>query len=154
KRVLIPIMACAYAEIISPFLLYINMAPREGLSVQAQLERIMAPRIENKIFWPAMAAMALVLLVRNLSGIKLPLHIKWLFAYLFFAGLSVLWSFKIDISAVRFIQQAMIVIAIVLPALLSAPTTDMMRALFLCFALAMILNIFFVLNQTPIILEN
>jgi O-antigen ligase len=48
----------------------------------------------------------------------------------------------------------MIVISIVLPALLAARTVDMMRGLFLCFALALIVNLFFVLDQAPMLLEN
>ena len=41
----------------------------------------------------------------------------------------------------------MIVISIVLPAMLAARTSDMMRGLFLCFAFAAILNVFFVLGN-------
>ena len=40
----------------------------------------------------------------------------------------------------------MIVTSIVLPAMLAGRTVDMMRALFLCFARALILNLFFVLQ--------
>ena len=40
----------------------------------------------------------------------------------------------------------MIVTSIVLPAMLAARTVDMMRGLFLCFAFASILNVFFVLH--------
>jgi O-antigen ligase len=48
----------------------------------------------------------------------------------------------------------LIVTSLVLPALLAAPTADMMRGMFLCFAFATALNIPFVLNQHEIILEN
>jgi O-antigen ligase len=43
----------------------------------------------------------------------------------------------------------MILTSIVLPAMLAARTADMMRALFLCFAFASILNVFFVLGRPP-----
>jgi O-antigen ligase len=44
----------------------------------------------------------------------------------------------------------MVVTSIVLPAMVAAPTADMMRGLFLlCFAPAAILNIFFVFNNSP-----
>src|SRR5262249_30082204 len=71
-----------------------------------------------------------------------------LFAYLAFAGASVLWAFSPERSLVRFIQQAMIVTSIVLPAMLAARTADMMRGLFLCFACALILNLLFVLGSS------
>jgi len=46
----------------------------------------------------------------------------------------------------------MVVTSIVLPAMLAGPTADMMRGLFLlCFAPAAILNIFFVINNSPFI---
>ena len=44
----------------------------------------------------------------------------------------------------------MIVTSIVLPAMLAARTADMMRGLFLCFAFASILNVFFVIGRPPI----
>jgi O-antigen ligase len=43
----------------------------------------------------------------------------------------------------------MIVTSIVLPAMLAVRTADMMRGLFLCFALGSILNVFFVLGNPP-----
>jgi O-antigen ligase len=43
----------------------------------------------------------------------------------------------------------MILTSIVLPAMLAVRTADMMRALFLCFAFASILNVFFVLGRPP-----
>jgi len=52
------------------------------------------------------------------------------------------------ISFIRFIQQAMIVISIVLPGMLAARTSDMVRGLFLCFLFASILNVFFVMGGT------
>jgi exopolysaccharide production protein ExoQ len=74
-----------------------------------------------------------------------PPHIICLFAYLAFAGASVLWAFSPQSSFVRFDQEVMIVASIILPAMLAAQTADMMRALFLCFAFALILNACFVL---------
>jgi O-antigen ligase len=69
------------------------------------------------------------------------------------AGASTLWAFKPEYSSVRFAQQAMIISSIVLPTLLAAPTADLLRGVFLVFALALIINLFFVLNQNPMILE-
>ncbi len=47
----------------------------------------------------------------------------------------------------------MVVTSVILPALLADRTTDMMRALFLCFAFSLIINVFFVLGGDPIIAE-
>jgi exopolysaccharide production protein ExoQ len=47
----------------------------------------------------------------------------------------------------------MIVTSIVLPGMLAARTADMMRGLFLCFAFASILNVFFVLGNPPSIVK-
>jgi O-antigen ligase len=48
----------------------------------------------------------------------------------------------------------MIVTSIVLPAMLADRTADMMRGVFLCFAFALILNVFFVLEQSPMLYDN
>jgi len=106
-------------------------------------------RPESKIFWPALAAISVVLALRNLSRITFPAHILWLFAYLVFAGASVLWAFNPELSFVRFAQQVMIVSSIVLPAMLAARTADLMRGLFLCFAFASILNLLFIIFGRP-----
>ena len=155
KYVMIPVLACAYAEIIQPLLMYVTAdTTAAGTSVAQRLQAITAPRPENKIFWPALAAIALLMVARNWSRLTIPVHIKWLFAYLALAAVSVLWAFKPDMSLTRFILQAAIVTSITLPALLASQKADMILGLFLCFALAVILNVFFVLNQTPIMLEG
>jgi O-antigen ligase len=139
--VFIPIVACVYAAIVSPLL----MTPGEN---------IMTPHPENKIFWSTLAAISVILVIRNWSRLTLPPHIICLFAYLALAGASVLWAFKPEFSAVRFVLQLTIVTSIVLPAIVSPRTAEMMRGVFLCFAFASILNVFFVLDQTPLYLEN
>jgi O-antigen ligase len=146
KCIIVPISACVYATIVSPLLIHATIADDPSL--------VMAARPENKIFWPALAAVAIVLAVRNRSRLSWPPHIICLFAYLAFAGASVLWAFKPEFSFTRFVMQVMIVTSIVLPAMVADRKVDMMRGVFLCFALASILNVFFVLGQPPIILSN
>jgi O-antigen ligase len=151
---LIPVLVIIYSEIY-PVLNYrpvVSRATAESLANRLQL--LTTPRLENKIFWPSLATIALLLVVRNWSRLTLPSHIKWLFAYLAFAGISVLWAVSPELSFSRYLLQVMIVTSIVLPTLLAAQTADMIRGVFLCFAFASILNICFVLNQTPIFLEN
>ena len=114
------------------------------------LHGVVEPRLENRIFWPALAVISVVLAVQNRSRLALPPHIICLLAYLAFAGTSVLWAFRPEISFTRFVQQVMIVTSVVLPAMLAARTADMMRGIFLCFAVASILNVPFILGGSQI----
>jgi O-antigen ligase len=117
---------------------------------------MMQVRLENKIFWPPMAAFSLVLAVRNrsrLSRLVFPPNIICLLAYLSLAGASVLWAFRPEVSFTRFVQQTLILTSIVLPAMLAVRTADMMRGLFLCFAFAAILNVIFVFDNSPAIVD-
>jgi len=108
-----------------------------------------AARPENRIFWPALTAISLLLSVQNsfrLAKLTWPPHIICLFAYLSFSGVSVLWAFSSESSFVRFVQQVMVITSIVLPGMLAMRAADMVRGLFLCFAFALILNLYFVLE--------
>src|SRR4051794_33396092 len=135
---MVPIAACLFASVIMP--LFIFMSPLQSMSES---------RAENRIFWPALAAVAVFLAVRNHSRagrLTFPPHIVYLLVYSAFAGTSVLWAFKPDISFVRFVQQVMVLTSVMVPAMLAGRTTDIIRALFLCFAFASILNGLFVLG--------
>jgi exopolysaccharide production protein ExoQ len=138
--------ACIFSLIVSPLLIYLDS------SAAQTLQSMLAPRLENRIFWPVLIAISTVLAIQNrsrLAKLSLPPHIVCLFAYLAFAGASVLWAFRPELSFIRFVQQVMIVSSIVLSAMMAARNTDLMRGLFLCFALASILNLFFVLFGSP-----
>ncbi len=103
-----------------------------------------------------MAAITVIVAVRNrsrLGRLAWPPNIICLLAYLAFAGASVLWAFRPELSFVRFAQEVMVVTSIVLPAMLAARTTDMMRGLFLCFAFASILNVFYVFGGQQVIAQ-
>lgn len=142
---IIPILACAYPTIVGP-LLYFIFPPAAGL------QGMMESRTEQRIFWPVMAVVSVGLVARNYSRLRRltwPPHILCLFAYIAFAGTSVLWAFKPELSFIRFVQEVMVLISIILPAMLVIRTVDMMRGVFLCFALAAILNVFFVFSNSP-----
>jgi exopolysaccharide production protein ExoQ len=142
KCALVPIVACVITIVVFPLLSFFNPSSHEEV-----LSGVARP--EGRIFWPAMAAITVVLATQNrsrLSKLTWPPHIICLFACLGLAGASVLWAFIPDKSFIRFVQQAMIVISIVLPAMLAPRTADILRGLFLCFAFASILNVFFVLG--------
>src|SRR5262245_44180145 len=117
KYAIVPISACVYVLIASPLLVFVTAAPSAGLSAIARLQSIMTPRPENKIFWPVLAAISIVLVVRNWSRLTWPPHVICLFAYLGLAGVSVLWAFKPELSFSRFVLQVGIVTSIVLPAM-------------------------------------
>ena len=68
--------------------------------------------------------------------------------------MSVLWAFSPELSFVRFVQQSMIIITIVLPTITASRPTDFMRGLFLVFAIAAILNIPFVIQGYQTIADN
>jgi exopolysaccharide production protein ExoQ len=139
KFTILPISACVFALIAYPLLLVLSDPQTLHHATQAA-----EARPEPRFFWPAMAVISVLLSTQNSSRLTLPPHIICLLAYLVFAGASVLWAFSPEHSFVRYLQQVMIVTSIVLPMLLAARTVDMMRALFLFFALALILNLYFI----------
>jgi O-antigen ligase len=139
----VPIAAFVFALIVSPLLILASPAG-DGL-VNAIQNAV--PRPENRIFWPAAAVISAVLAAQNRSRLSFPPHIVCLLGYLAFAGASVLWAFKPELSFIRFIQQVMVVTCIVFPTMLANRTVDMMRCLFLCFAFASIVNLCFVLGD-------
>jgi len=142
KYAVIPIVACIFSLIAFPLLL-VNFPVAEGQGLEG--------RPEPRFFWPVMAAISLAMAAQNRSRVTLPPHIICLLVYLAFAGASVVWAFRPESSFTRFIQQSMIVISVVLPAMLAGRTVDMMRGLFLCFAFALILNGIFVLQGSSTI---
>jgi exopolysaccharide production protein ExoQ len=139
---IVPILACVYATIVFP-LIIVSCSPEDSAC-------LLEARPESKVFWPALALISLIWAARNHSRLSFPPLIVWLFAYLAFAGLSVAWAFKPETSFIRFAQQAMIIVSIVVPAMLAARNVDLMRGLFLCFAIASILNLIFVFGRPPI----
>jgi exopolysaccharide production protein ExoQ len=136
KRLTAPMLVYAYSLIIAPMLMF-----------EFPGKDITTPRVENKIFWPAAAAIALGCLVsRNRSRLNWPPHIVWFGAYLALAGASVLWAFKPEFSFSRFSTEMMMLISIILPAMLAARTADMMRGVFYCFVIGSVLNAVLVLG--------
>src|SRR5215469_3897913 len=142
KFAILPLLACVFALIVTPLLNYFAPLDRQAIYNGDA-------RLENRIFWPAMAAISILLAVQSGSRrtkLTWPPQIICPPPYLSFAGASVLWSLNPSVSFTRFAQQAMVVTSTVLPAMLAARAVDMMRGLFLCFAFALILNVFFVIG--------
>ena len=144
KCVLVPLAACAFAVIVFPLLFF--FFPSSGEQVANGVARP-----EQRLFWPALAAVSLVLAAQNrhrFAKLTWPPHIVCLIALLGLAGASVLWAFRPESSFVRFVQELMIVTCVVVPAMLAPRTADLMRGLFLCFGLALLLNVAFALYGT------
>src|SRR6516165_7903508 len=85
KYLIPPILACVYPLIVFPLILVISCADERCLMEDHQ---------ENKLFWPAMAIVSLVMAIRHRSRLTIPPNLICLFAYLAFAGVSVLWAFR------------------------------------------------------------
>lgn len=134
---LIPLLAVSYPAIIQP-LIYLSFPPAAGL------EGLLASRIENRIFWPALTVLTILALARSRTRPIIPAmppNIAALAAYVAFAGASVIWSFNPGLSFIRVVQEVMVLTAIILPALLAQRDTDIIHGVFLCFGLAAAVNV-------------
>jgi exopolysaccharide production protein ExoQ len=133
----LPILAFAYPTIVMPLIAFASPPANT-------LQSIIESHLENRIFWPAMAASSVVLVVRNRSRIGkliLPPHIICLLVYLAFAGANALWALNRELSFIRFTQEVMILASVILPTMLAARTADVMGGVFLCFGFGLILNV-------------
>jgi exopolysaccharide production protein ExoQ len=138
KFAILPILACCFAVIVFPLLGFFT-----PISAGAGMNEAVA-RPETRIFWPIVAAISALLALQNRSRLTGPPHIICLVAYLAFAGVSAFWAFSPGHSFIRYIQQVMIITSIVPPIMLASRTVDLLRCIFLCFSIALILNLFFV----------
>jgi len=139
KCLIAPIFVCAYSLVIDP--MWNFLFPTKD---------IMTSRVENKIFWPLVTAIALgCLAFRNRSRLTWPPHIVWFAAYLALAGASILWAFKPDISFSRFTAELMVLIS-VMPLMFADPRADNMANVFYCFAVGSILNAVLILSGNSI----
>jgi len=138
-RFILPVAACAFAVIVQPLILFFTTA-----GVNSSSTAMVDVRYENKIFWPVLAVIAIILVAGNPSRrIKLAPHLVWFCAYLTLAGLSAVWAYAPASSFIRFVQQLMVCASVLLPAMMASRTADMMRGLFWCVAVAAILNFCF-----------
>src|SRR5580658_1918409 len=87
KCAILPISASIFALIIAPLLLFLTDPHTLNSATQAA-----EARLENRIFWPTMAAISIIFAVQNrscLGRLAWPPHIVCLVAYLAFACASV-----------------------------------------------------------------
>jgi exopolysaccharide production protein ExoQ len=149
KFAIIAFLVFAFVLVVDPILIF-------SATGGQKLSNIMDPRPEPRIFWPAMAVISVLFAVQHrarFSKLDWSPNIISLLAYLAFAGASVLWAFSPDRSLVRYVQQMMILTAIVLPVMLTSQSVDIMRGLFLIFALALVLNSLYVVGGSVTIAQ-
>ena len=144
KFTILPILACVFSLMVYPLLGVLSDPQALNYLTLNHAAQVAEASPEPRFFWPVIAAISVLLTAQNSSRLTLPPHIIGLLAYLLFAGASVVWAFSPEHSSIRYIQQVMIVTSIVPPVLLATRTADMMRALFVCFAFVLILNLLFV----------
>lgn len=133
----LPTLAAFFAVVVSPILIHSSYTDPHALD----------GRPENRIFWPAMILICLALLLRDssrFSKLPWPPNIVVLLLYIGFAGLSVTWAYSPKTSFIRFAQQVMVVLSIVIPTRL-ARKADLIHGLFLAFAVSLVLNSFYVM---------
>jgi len=145
KILIIPFLAYAYALIVGRLVDYVfPPVPNETT-------------LSNRLFWPALAAATLVWAATRRErswSLAIPPHIVCMLAYVAYAGSSIAWAYAPAASGVRFTQQAMVLVCILLPGLLAGARASLMRMLFLCCAIAALLNIAFVLGNSDAVVRK
>ncbi len=145
--ILIPTVVCAYETLISPLLIFLTTDPVAGqIAISAN------SRIENKVFWPLVSLLSLLLAWRKLGQARQlnePAGLLILTCYIALAGCSVFWSAEPETTIRRAVHEAMVLVSIVVPVALSERRSQVFSDLFLCFAAVALLNLFFVLTQPP-----
>lgn len=131
-----PAFAIFYVLLILPFL------PDDGKG-----------RVENILFWPLMAILALTLFLKDRAradyGFFRSLPIASLLAYLAFSALSVTWAYSPDLSFSRLIVQALALVVILLPNAMRGRAKTAMPGVYLCLVAAIAVSSVFVLTTPP-----
>jgi exopolysaccharide production protein ExoQ len=151
NNLLIPALACLYATVFSHLL---ALQCSNGDWNHPDMACVAAERLDNRLFWPVLSLFAFASVIRHRANFRTPVHIVCLFAYVGFAGLSVLWAFAPSTSFVRYLQQVMIISCIVLPAITADKKADLLHTLFSIFAFATMLNLTFIFIMPPMQVET
>lgn len=133
---LLPLSAIFYVLLVLPFI------PDDGKG-----------RLENNIFWPTLAAVAIVLVLSNWSqidrGFFRSLPIMSLLAYFLFAAASVLWAYSPDFAFSRLVSHVLVLIVVVLPYALPLPTSNTIPILHLFYFFSIAISAVYVLTIPP-----
>jgi exopolysaccharide production protein ExoQ len=132
----LPAFAIYYVLLILPFL------PDDGKG-----------RVENILFWPLMAILAVTLFLRDRAradyGFFRSLPISSLLAYVAFSALSVTWAYSPDLAFSRLIVQALALVVILLPSAMRGRTKTAIPGVYPCLVAAMVVSAGFVLTTPP-----
>lgn len=141
----------AYTSVIHPISIYVDKQPPLGVYLEAG--------IADRLFWPGLAfcAIALVILRQRLGALirtaRVP-QMQALFCLLLLAAVSALWSSSPETTLVRFASQCFITAFFVAAATLLRPDSDYVRAIYIVFAVGVVLNIGYVSTQSPNIVDG
>ena len=140
-------LACLFVTVIAPLIIFVT-DDRRGVGIIQPL---------NRIFWPAVAILALIIAFKHRSQLyrlQFPIHNLFVFAYLAIAGASILWAFNPEITMIRLLRQVCIVTAIIIPSVFAYRRPDLLRSAFICYAIGAVLNVYFVFqNPVSIVLQ-
>lgn len=133
---MMPAFAMFYILLVLPFL------PDDGKG-----------RVENILFWPIVAGLAVTLTLQNRAQLDYrffrSLPIMSLTAYLLFAAASVTWAFSPDFAFSRFVVQVLALIIIVLPHALPARAKSAIPGVYPCYIIALVISAIYVLTTPP-----
>jgi exopolysaccharide production protein ExoQ len=134
---IMPVFAFSYVLLVLPFI------PRDA-----------GERVENILFWPAVAGLILTLVFLNRARIDYKffrsLPIISLIAYLVFAAASVTWAYSPDFAFSRLVVQVLVVIVVAVPyALPTTITKYTISGVHLCYAIALAISAVYVLTTPP-----
>ena len=116
-----------------------------------------APNLGNRLFWPGLFALTLILVIRHRSRLRWDFFrspaMAGLIAYLLLAGASVAWAFSPQHTISRYVLQIMLVTTVVLPYAVETPNKDTLKRLFNWYALAIAINAVWLMFEKPMLTE-
>jgi O-antigen ligase len=77
-----------------------------------------------------------------------------LLAYLLLAGASIGWAYSQEYALQRFVKELLILAPLILPFSQFEPRTEIFSKIFECYTLSILLNMVFVLNQSPMLVGS
>ncbi len=111
------------------------------------------PRIENILFWPALAVCVLGITIANRSKLDRDFFrsspIASFAVFMLFAAASITWALAPEYAFTRYALQSLTAIAIIVPYALPIDTSRTLQRLHLCALIAVIINGIYILTTPP-----